>query len=138
MKYSVLTTVMAFSAILGTGSKPLFAGINEWTSLGPDGGGARAVAVDPQNPNTVYAVTFAGIFKTTDGGARWRATSPIPSTFGGVRVLAIDPRFPSTLYAAIEGGGMFKSTDGGSAWNEINSGLGGTYTLQARVSSLAI
>jgi len=51
----VLLCGMAVLAVTGVGAGTLWAGINEWTSLGPDGGGARSLAVDPQNPSTVYA-----------------------------------------------------------------------------------
>jgi photosystem II stability/assembly factor-like uncharacterized protein len=127
----------ALLALMAAASGAACAGTNEWTSLGPDGGGARALVVDPLNPGTVYAVTFAGVSKSTDGGASWRATSPVPTTFGGVHILAIDPQ-SGALYAAIDGGGMFKSPDGGATWNAINSGLTGTYTPDARIFSLAI
>ena len=69
--------LIAFLSILGPASQTVWAGINEWTSLGPDGGGVRALAIDPQNPSTVYAVTFAGVFKSTNGGASWRAANRI-------------------------------------------------------------
>ena len=103
-----------------------WAGLNEWTSLGPDGGGAYALVVDPQTPSTVYALTPAGIFKTTDGGAGWHTTgalppADVPSFFP--KSLAIDPQNSTTLYAARESGGVLKSTDGGARWNAVNSGL---------------
>ena len=103
-----------------------WAGLNEWTSLGPDGGGAYALVVDPQTPSAVYALTSAGIFKTTDGGADWHATGVLPpAEVPGFfpKSLAIDPQNSTTLYAARESGGVLKSTDGGASWNAVNSGL---------------
>ncbi len=50
-------------AFLATGSGTVWAGINEWTNVGPEGGIVRFLAVDPQNPSTVYAATRAGMFK---------------------------------------------------------------------------
>jgi hypothetical protein len=32
---------------------PARAGVNGWTSIGPDGGYIQALAIDPQNPATV-------------------------------------------------------------------------------------
>lgn len=46
------------------------AGINVWTSNGPEGGRIYALAVDPQIPTTLYAGTYGGVFKSTNGGAR--------------------------------------------------------------------
>src|SRR5438105_1975446 len=49
------------------------AGLNQWTSNGPEGGDVRALAIDPQTPTTLYAGTLNGVFKSTDGGASWTA-----------------------------------------------------------------
>ena len=97
---------------------------NTGTSIGPSGGSAHAMAVDPANPGTVYAGTSAGVLKTTDGGANWRAAnSGLPV---GVHILVIDPTDPNTVYAgspATARPGIFKSTDGGASWLPAFSGL---------------
>src|SRR5207245_6180339 len=85
MKQLVLLTVMAASACLGTA----WAGANVWTSLGLDGGVVLFLAIDPQRPSTVYAATFARIFKSEHGGAGSSAMGPVPAGFGRVTVLAI-------------------------------------------------
>ena len=104
-------------------------------------GGITALAIDPQTPSTLYAVTCErGVFKSTDGGASWSATS---LTNIMVTALAIDPQTPTTVYAgatphdcttgAFIGGqavGVYKSTDGGTTWT--TTGLG------AQVTALAI
>src|SRR5690348_6645992 len=106
---------------LGSGFAPLLAGTNEWTSVGPFGGYIKALVVDPQNTRTIYAATYNGIFKTTDGAATWRQagaglTGPYP-VFAG---LAIDPRRPSNLYVwGANVYGMFKTTDGAATWNPV-------------------
>ncbi len=61
----------ALLTVLGAGSTPARAGTNVWTSILPDGGAVRMLAVDPQNPGTVYAVTGRSIIKTTDGSILW-------------------------------------------------------------------
>src|ERR1019366_2952726 len=100
-----------------------------WNSVRP--GFTSLVAVDPQDPGTVYAVYFygGGLFKSTDSGLSWNALSSAPP----IGTLAIDPQNPSTLYAsALYAGspgynygwsGVSRSTDGGSSWNAVNSGL---------------
>lgn len=41
----------------------------QWASIGPDGGYILAVAVNPSNPNVVYAGTDGGgVFKNTKSG----------------------------------------------------------------------
>ena len=46
----------------------------QWTTVGPDGGSVLVLVVNPVTPSTLYAGTFrGGVFKSTDGGASWRA-----------------------------------------------------------------
>jgi photosystem II stability/assembly factor-like uncharacterized protein len=94
---------------------------NVWTSLGPDEGNVQAIAMNPQDSNTLYAATSAGVFKTTDGGRRWnQANSGLTSFI--VNGIVIDPQHPSTLYASTDDG-VFKSTDAAASWNSANLGL---------------
>jgi uncharacterized repeat protein (TIGR01451 family) len=58
------------------------AGINVWTSNGPEGGSINARVVDPATPTTLYAGTYGGVFKSTNGGAADLAADiTIPVTF---------------------------------------------------------
>ena len=90
--------------------------------------GVRELAIDPQNPATVYAGTggddalSGGVFKSTDGAQTWRAVNAggLPAVFVGG--LAIDPQTPATVYVGI-GLGVFRSTDGGGTWRPFNRGL---------------
>ena len=120
-------------------------GGSSWIALfGPP---FAALAIDPHNPNTLYAGTFDfayygydgwdyrnGVLKSTDGGVHW-STTGLTST--GVRVLVLDPINPNTIYAATgifylnpdlspnpnSSRGLFKSIDGGENWSEFNVGL---------------
>lgn len=104
------------------------------------------VAIDPSNPDTVYAgtgftpITCANLYKSTDGGARWTATSLAtavglveigqPSCFAAVHALAIDPTNPLILYAGGGGlNGVFKSTNGGATWARSGLTAGAIYSL---------
>jgi photosystem II stability/assembly factor-like uncharacterized protein len=120
-------------------SVALWADDNVWKSLGPDGGGPFFLAIDPQSSSTVYALTPAGIFKSQDSGASWRATSPVPAveTSGGFTPtpLVLDPLVSGTLYAGTISSGIFKSTDGGASWKAVNSGI---TAVENPVLSLAI
>ena len=117
----------------------VYAGINEWTSLGLLGVDVQALAIDPLAPTTLYAGTGGeGVFKSIDGGASWSAMNN-GLTNTDVFSLAIDPLAPGTLYAGtgsflnVEGAGVFKSSDGGITWNHISNGIGNRF-----VSALAI
>jgi uncharacterized repeat protein (TIGR01451 family) len=62
-----------------------------------------AIAIDPLAPATLYVATGSGIYKTTDGGANWAASS------GGlanrvVNDVAVDRTNPANVYAATSSG----------------------------------
>lgn len=70
-----------------------------------------ALAIDPITPETLYAATDGGLWKSTDGGTTWNLTSLTAVTFS----VAIHPAVPSTLYARTDTA-LVKSTDGGVSW----------------------
>ena len=73
------------------------AGIDVWTSNGPDGGGVQTLAIDAGTPTTLYAGTDGGgVFKSTDGGTTWSAVNTGLTSLS-VPALAIDPQTPTTV-----------------------------------------
>jgi photosystem II stability/assembly factor-like uncharacterized protein len=111
-------------------SRPISAGINVWTSIGPEGGTMSSLAIDPLSPSTLYAGTASGVFKSTNSGASWSAIN-IGLTSTSIKALAINPATPSIIYAG-GFGGMFKSIDSGASWSAANAGLTNTF-VQALV-----
>ncbi len=126
------------------------------SAAGPGGGGTgasgpipvgwiQALAIDPDTPTTLYAVTSClGVLKSLDSGDSWSAAnSGLPDTpTSAVTTLAIDPTTPATLYAGTylylgRGGGVFKSVNGGRSWSAVNTGLETAYGL-ASVNALVI
>lgn len=100
----------------------------------PNSGKVNAYAVDPKNPNVIYAASgrgtgletysSAGVYRTTDGGKSWRAivsglTDPSGVVSSVVNALWLDPAKPGTLVAATEYDGIFQSTDSGSSWHNV-------------------
>lgn len=84
-------------------------------------GVVRVLAVDPRDPNRVYAGADAGLCISDDGGAHWRLAA---GAIIGMTVwsLAIDPKDPSVIYAgtgAPSRAAMFKSTDAGETWSRL-------------------
>jgi len=87
--------------------------------------GLGCIAVDPTDPQTVYAGAYfdRGLFKTTNGGGDWTPINEgLPHPYGYFNTIAIDPANPRTVYA---GGriGVFKSSDGGASWAQLTAGL---------------
>ena len=103
------------------------------------------ILIDPRDSHVVYVSAIGplwspggdrGLYKTTDGGATWKAVLTI-SADTGVTDVAMDPRNPNVLYAAayqrrravgqlVGGGpesGLYKSTDGGAKWTKLTKGL---------------
>jgi len=119
-----------------------------WVHLGlRNSQGIPALAVDPRNPNRVFAAALGhpyganeerGIYLSTDGGQNWQKVLSKDANVGGSDV-EIDPSNPETVYASLwevrlgpwedgnqysgTGGGMFKSTDGGKTWRALTNGL---------------
>lgn len=121
LRTGMSAVLLAFLAIALAGT--LFAGRNQWTPVGPEGGAVAALAADPQNPSTVYAATCAGVFKTVDGGANWSAVnSGLPGIDCqiGPGILAVDPQNTGTVYVS-SGNQIFKTTHGGASWNAIST-----------------
>jgi photosystem II stability/assembly factor-like uncharacterized protein len=106
------------------------------------------LAIDPQNPSTLYVGTNYGMFKSTDRGGGWSPVNsglppfatglpPFPSGSPYFQAVVIDQQQPDTLYATINssfGTRVFKTTNGGASWSDVSTGLpDGTF-----VSSLQI
>ena len=66
-----------------------------------------ALAIDPRDPNTMYAATqFQGVLRTTDGGATWRPfNTGLPAR--AINTVTLD-RTGSTLYAGTNGAGLVR------------------------------
>ncbi len=119
-----------------------------WTHLGlRDGLQIPALAIDPRDPNRVFAAVLGhpygpneerGLFRSTDGGQNWRKVIYKDENTGASDV-EIDLSNPDVIYASMwearegpwedgnevngTGGGLFKSTDGGNTWHRLTNGL---------------
>ena len=92
--------------------------------------GASSIVFDPSTPATIYIGHNNGVLKTTDSGSTWVAQNNfgVPGT-PSIQVLAINPTTPQTIYAGSNFSGLFKSTNGGGVWTPMNTGMGGSSTL---------
>ncbi len=105
--------------------------------------GAADVALDPGNPDVVYAALWearqgpwengeftgpgSGLHKSTDGGATWRPlTKGLPTFAEGLGRIGVTvaPSLPSRLFATVEAGersGIYRSDDAGESWARVNA-----------------
>jgi photosystem II stability/assembly factor-like uncharacterized protein len=118
-----------------------------WTHLGlPDTQQIPALAVDPRDPNRVFAAVLGhpygpnaerGIYRSSDGGRTWQRVLYKDENTGGSDI-EIDPSNPDVIYASLwearegpwednndfdgTGGGLFKSVDNGVTWRSLTDG----------------
>ena len=91
--------------------------------IGPYGGTILTMAVNPSNPQTIFAGSFgAGVFKSTDGGSSWHSVNRGLTNLY-IYSLAIDPAQSNTLYAGTYHSQVYKSQDGGNSWIWSGSGI---------------
>ncbi len=138
-----LATLVGLVAAFSLGWMPTGAEVGDepgtWTFLGPEGGGANALAVSPDFPDdgvvfggNAYFLrqikTGLGLFKSTDGGRMWAlstTTSETDTQITGVDAVAFSPNFGAdeTIFVGASSG-LFTSTDAGATWSHIE-GVGG-------------
>ncbi len=93
-------------------------------------GHPRALAVDPNDPQTIYlgldgdakeGRSGGGLFKSQDGGASWSQLAHQPSSRRMFYGLVVDPTDSKRLFwgACGEGGGVHRSVDGGATWTPV-------------------
>ena len=83
-----------------------------------------SIHVDPYEPDTVYAATLAGFYKTTDGAKSWArvAESLADQMLMG---MVLDRTKRGVIYLAGRDG-VHRSEDGGVTWNTLNNGFSTT------------
>ncbi len=101
-----------------------------------------SLAIDPNNPNTIWVGTGenvsgrhvgygSGLYRSRDGGQSWESMGLEDSERIGM--IRIDPRDSNTIFVAAQGPlwsgggqrGLYKSTDGGETWRKVlGDGLG--------------
>lgn len=101
-----------------------------WRHVGPEGNRAIAVVGVPGNPLIAFVgAASGGVWKTEDGGARWRPTFD-DQDVQSIGSLAIAPTAPNEVWAGTGetfiirpalamGNGIYKSTDGGESWTSM-------------------
>lgn len=109
------------------------AGLWVWQWLGPSniGGRVRAIAIRPDNSNTILVGGVSGgIWRSTNKGSSWTAINDfLPSL--AVTSIVIDHSNNNIMYAAtgegfwnhdcLPGAGIFKTTNGGTSWTQLAS-----------------
>src|SRR5881409_1207342 len=106
-------------AATGDGIARLDESADAWTvELFLPASGAQCLAVDPADPNTVYAgLREGGVRRTEDAGRTWADCAlPEPGVFS-LAVSAAD----GAVYAGTEPSRLFRSDDRGESWRELEA-----------------
>ncbi len=105
--------------------------------------GVTDVAVDPANPDTMYAASWqrrrhfytlinggpeSALYKSTDGGNTWtKLRSGLPPGDLGRIGVAVSPVDSNVVYATVEASGessgIFRSKDRGTTWEKMSSNI---------------
>jgi photosystem II stability/assembly factor-like uncharacterized protein len=126
---------------VGVASGNIWKTVNAGTTFEPvfDKYGSYSIgclAIDPKNPNVVWAGTGEnnhqrsigygdGVYKTLDGGITWKNTG-LKESFQ-IGMIAINPENTDIVYVAAEGSawglggdrGLYKTTNGGKTWKKV-------------------
>ena len=117
-------------------------GGRDWTKVlfRNDSTGASDLAIDPSNPNVMYATfwqagrtpwklisggTGSAMFKSTDGGVTWTDITRnrgMPEGLLGNMGITVSGANPNRVWAIIEAdsGGVYRSDDAGTSWRRLN------------------
>jgi len=151
--YASITTAGGFPALAAARGHPQASGPvgvfksndggESWTQLtgGLPSLSATDIAIDPLNPQTLYAAighifgsTSNGIYKSVNGGGNWtKLVGGLPTSSVGRITLAPSPSSPTVIYAVVtyaagaDGSGastmnVYKTTNGGTSWSATNPG----------------
>ncbi len=89
----------------------------------------NSMAIDPSNNtnDVVYAATYNGIYKSTDGGSTWNASlqdNQYYSPYSEVAVTSTGIVYATIGDSTLSAGGIYTSTNAGGTWTKITpSGL---------------
>ena len=114
------------SAVLVAGTlKGVFRSMDNgvhWVQISPEGSSeiheVQSVAIDPTDPNVIYAGTWHLPWKTTDGGATWHNMKEGIIDDSDVFSIIVDPDKPNVVYASACSG-IYKSSDAGDLFHKV-------------------
>ena len=77
-----------------------------------------SIAIDPRNPDTVYAGTYHLAWKTTDGGQNWHQINRGMIDDSDVFSIIVDPKAPNVVYASACSG-IYTSQAAGELFHKV-------------------
>jgi len=86
--------------------------------------GVWAVKLNPLNPNTLFANTTEGVYRSYDAGTSWHQVNNVVMGTD-IEINPVDTNIILSAHGnfASPGYGIYRSSDGGNSWNQITAGL---------------
>jgi len=130
---------------LGNGIYKSTDGGRSWHLAGlPDSGAFGRIAVNPHNPDEVWAAASGwlspissqrGLYHLTDGGKNWKLAIAPPNATTGAIDVAVDPANPDIILASLwdrhrnngafyyggAGSGLYRSVNDGKTWTRLDN-----------------
>ena len=106
--------------------------VNRWNGVDYRNAVVYALAVDPNNPNRIFAGTRmkglpsgwlggGGVFRSENGGASWQPVNyGLPYEDLYIYDLAVDGGTPGLVYAALHQSGLYRSYNYGANWEKVD------------------
>lgn len=111
----------------------------------PDGLIPLAIEVAATDARVMYLGSARhGVFRSEDGGHRWRAVNHgLPAAVGVAPIspidhVVVDPSDSDTVYVSTDVNGFYMTDDGGRQWKAINEGLPGRLPYRTYAPRLAV
>ncbi|MEY4905744.1 MAG: hypothetical protein RLZZ292_3559, partial [Bacteroidota bacterium] len=96
--------------------------------------GVQKIVLNPRNPNTVFATTTEGVYRSYDAGQNWVLINNTPMAVD----FEITPNDTNRLYTTFgclnnAENGIFRSLNSGATWTKLTEGLPAKYTGKAMI-----
>jgi len=94
----------------------------DWTKNQQNG--IMSLVFDPQNPDTLFAGTTEGVYRTQNAGLSWELVHDVVMAVD----IKINPDNPSVIFVSCgnlgtPGLGIYRTLDGGTTWTKLSQGL---------------
>jgi len=104
----------------------------DWESVGPYGGHALKIVMDPKDPSHLFVATKNGqVYHSTNRGLRWVPLRFSLNANAALHAIVVHPEVPGVIYLGVAENsakplsngisGIFKSDDGGQNWTLLPS-----------------
>ena len=131
-----------YASAENSGIYRLSPGATQWEELTqglPNNPISPGVAVNPDNPQVIFAGTQDGPYRSTDRGDHWERLD-YPRTGAPVWTFTFRPGDPDVMYLGTAPGEIYRSVNGGDSWRKLNATMGSNECRMAfptRVIALA-